>query len=715
MSKNFIFLGTENIPNTPSILVSGRLNHQELVALHQKLSHRKIIWICEESVVLPNATENYLAEQHAEAVSFSANDHDLERVGHRLLEDLEEDGIAIFIPGKANALQGTASHIETNTLNALFSLNIPVTPLAVHNSEETSLKTSSNVAGSYLTFMPTLSASEVNVAKWQQSNLQGISEAFNQRPFLEESLAYNLLKGLKINADVKIVDGTNDQERKYGTVLGIALAFAKYLKEQTKKKRIAIILPPGTGGLIANLAVFFAGKIPVNINFTASHAAIKSSIKQADIDKFITADPFVRKMGDFPWPPVRDLIHVERVLPTMKKSIKRWVIVSKLLPVNIIAKFAKISKLGGDNEAVLLFTSGSSGDPKGVPLTHRNLLANVCQFSSRLGLSKKDPSLLGCLPLFHSFGCTATLLFPIIQGIKIVSYPSPLDTKRLADLIEKNKVNFLISTPTFLRGYMRRVKPEQLASVNLVVTGAEKLPNSLAESFSKKFGIMPLEGYGLTETSPATNLNIINRPTDTPEPDILADKSGSVGQFLPGVAVKITNAVTDQSCDIDQQGIIWLKGANIFPGYLNNEEKTKEVIKDGWFNTGDVGRVDSEGFLHIEGRTSRFSKIGGEMVPHETLEATIIEVLGLDEETERKVAVVGIPDEKKGEAIVLLSCITDPQTTSQACIDLRYKLLDVSIPSLWCPKEILCVEEIPILASGKLDIKGCQKLVADLL
>jgi len=411
-------------------------------------------------------------------------------------------------------------------------------------------------------------------------------------------------------------------------------------------------------------------------------------------------------MGDFPWPPVRDLIHVERILPTMKKSIKRWVIASKLLPVDLLAKFAKVSKQGGDNEALLLFTSGSSGEPKGVPLTHRNLLANVCQFGSRLGLSDSNASLLGCLPLFHSFGCTATLLFPIIEGIKIVSYPSPLDTKRLAELIEKNKVNFLISTPTFLRGYMRRVKPEQLASVNLVVTGAEKLPNSLADSFSKKFGITPLEGYGLTETSPATNLNIINRPTDTPEPDILADKSGSVGQFLPGVAVKITNAVTDDSCDIDQQGIIWLKGANIFPGYLNNEEKTNEVIKDGWFNTGDVGRVDDEGFLHIEGRTSRFSKIAGEMVPHETLEATVIEVLGLDEETERKVAIVGIPDEKKGEAIVLLSCVTDPQTTLQACIDLRYKLLDASIPSLWCPKEILVVNEIPILASGKLDIKG---------
>lgn len=712
MSKNFIFLGKENIPSTTTLIVPGRLNHLEMQALQQQLAGRKIIWLCEEKVVLSKDTEQYLAEQHTEAASFSTNDPGLDKVGAQLATDLGNNGVVIYLPGKVNALLGASCHIEAATLRALCSLKLPITPLAVHESSETRLKTTSSAEGSYLIFMPEISAAKVNPSKWHQANLLGISEAFSQRPFLQESLGYNLLKGLKINSKMKIIDGTNDQIRNYGVILGIALSFAKYLREHTQKQRIAIILPPGIGGLVANLAVIFAGKIPVNINFTASHDAIKSCISQADVDKFITADPFVRKVSDFPWPPVRDLIHVERILPSLKKSIKRWVIVSKIFPIDMVARFAKISKLGGNNEAVLLFTSGSSGAPKGVPLTHRNLLANVCQFSTRLGLKSENSSLLGCLPLFHSFGCTATLWFPIIQGINIVSYPSPLETKRLAELIETYKINFLLSTPTFLRGYMRRVKPEQLASVKLVVTGAEKLPLSLAESFHQKFGIFPLEGYGLTETSPATNFNIINPPTETPEPDLSSSKTGSVGQFLSGIAVKITDATTDKDCDIDQSGIIWLKGANIFPGYLNNPEKTKEVFKDDWFKTGDVGKVDEDGFLIIEGRISRFSKIAGEMVPHETLEAAIIEVLGLDDETERKIAVLGVPDETKGEAIIMLSCITDPNTVSQACIDLRYKLLDAKIPSLWCPKDIIPVSEIPILASGKLDIKGCEDLVS---
>lgn len=713
MSQNFIFLETENLPQSATLIVPGRLSHQEMLGLEQHLSGRNLIWLCEENVVLPDETENYLAEHSAEAVSFSAADTGLEKLGEQLKKDLGNNGVAIFLPGKVNALLGSATHIEAKTLSALCALKLPITPLAVHDPTQTCLKTTTELPGSYLVFEPELAADIVNPAKWQQANLLGASKAFSQRPFLQESLGYNLLKGLKMNAKVKIIDGTNDQERNYGVILGIALAFAKHLKEQTQKKRVAIILPPGIGGLVANLAVIFAGKTPVNINFTGSHEAIKSCMAQADVDKYITADPFVRKVSDFPWPPVRDLIHVERILPTLKKSIKRWVIVTKIFPTDMIASFAKIQKSGGDEEAVLLFTSGSSGAPKGVPLTHRNLLANVCQFSTRLGLLPEGSSLLGCLPLFHSFGCTATLWFPIIQGISIVSYPTPLDTKRLAELIEKNKVTFLLSTPTFLRGYMRRVKPEQLASVKLVVTGAEKLPTSLADSFNKKFNIYPQEGYGLTETSPATNVNIVNAPTDTPEPDLSSARTGSVGQFLPGIAVKMTDAATDKECDIDQSGIIWLKGSNIFPGYLNNQEKSDEVFEDDWFKTGDVGRVDEDGFLHIEGRISRFSKIAGEMVPHETLEGSIIEVLGLDEETERKVAVVGVPDEKKGEAILLLSCITDPDTASQACIDLRYKLLDAGIPSLWCPRDILSVSEIPILASGKLDIKGCEDLVSE--
>lgn len=710
MSKDIQILDRENIPSSNALIIPGRLTHAEVISLENCFPDRKIIWLCEEKVVLDPLTEQHLSNSSAEAIAFSNSDTNLEEIGQQLLADLGSNGVAIFLPGQANAVKGAYSHIAADTLNSLCKLKLPVTPLAVSAASETRLSTISRESSSTFVFQPTIAAEAINPAKWHQSVMLGNSVAYDTRPFLKESLGYNLLKGLKMHSDIKIFDGTNDQEKTYGVILGIALALAKHIKEQTKKDRVAIILPPGTGGFIANLAVIFAGKTPVNINFTASDQAIKSSIKQADVDRYITADPFVRKVSDFPWPPLRDLIHIERILPKLKKSIKRWVIVSKIFSAKTIAKFAKINLQGGDKEAILLFTSGSSGNPKGVPLTHKNVLSNVCQFASRLDL-QENSSILGCLPLFHSFGCTGTFLFPIIEGINLITYPNPLETKRLAELIENQKVEVMLSTPTFLRGFMRRIDPQQMKSIKVVVTGAEKLPKKLSEAFYKKFDLLPQEGYGLTETSPATNFNVLIPKTDTPEPDLETSRLGTVGKFLPGIAIKVVNPASDEEIDIDQSGLILLKGPNIFPGYLNNTEKTDEVFDDGWFKTGDVGRIDHDGFLHIEGRISRFSKIAGEMVPHETLEAAIITALDLDNETERKVAIVGVPDEKKGEATILLSSVTDETTAHQAVIDLRYKLLDVGIPSLWCPKEIRVVDDIPILASGKLDIKGCENLI----
>jgi acyl-[acyl-carrier-protein]-phospholipid O-acyltransferase/long-chain-fatty-acid--[acyl-carrier-protein] ligase len=519
-----------------------------------------------------------------------------------------------------------------------------------------------------------------------------------------------LLEGLRKNGSKnRIFDGADDSELSYHKVLAAALALSKFIKEETDQSRVAIVLPPGKAGLIANLAVLFAGKTPVNLNFTAGPEAIRSCIRQAGVDRFITADPFVRKISTFPWPPNRDLIFIERVLPSLKRKIVTWAVLSRILPASAIGALFKLNQRRGNDEATLLFTSGSSGEPKGVVLSHRNVLANVLQFSSRLDLTAGS-AILGCLPLFHSFGCTVTLWFPVIEGVNLVTYPSPLETKRLAELIALHQINVFLSTPTFLRGYMKRIDSAQLSSLKLVVTGAEKLPQSLADAFEEKFSLRPQEGYGLTETSPATNVNL---PDPVPENDafvIPSSRNGSVGQLLPGLAIRITDPVTDEPIPIDRQGMIWFKGPNVFPGYLGNPKKSADVLKDGWFRTGDVGRVDADGFLYIEGRISRFSKIAGEMVPHETVEAAVNKVLGLDNETERRIAVVGIPDEQKGEAILLLSTIAGP-ALEQECIDLRYKLLDEGLSSLWCPKHIVPVPEIPVLASGKLDIKACEALV----
>lgn len=700
----------ERLPTTGCLVMPGRIDFDFVAPLEKLFAGRKVAWLIEENSTHEPALRNYL-EKSGSGAMFDAGDAAPAAAGAQLSAYLADGGVLIFVPSRTNARLGTACHIPASHLQTLCAFGLPILPIAVDRPQESclSVERKANLPSAVISIGKLISSKNSSVANYQQYLLEANEEAYSLRTLLDGSLPIVLLEGLKkYGSKRRVIDGSDDTELGFDKILAASIALAKFISAETDKLRVAIVLPPGKAGLIANLAVLFAGKIPVNLNFTAGHEAIRSCIRQADVDRFITADPFVRKVSSFPWPPNRDLILIERVLPALKKKIIIWAIIAKILPAGFLGFLLGLHRRRGDDEAILLFTSGSSGQPKGVALSHRNVLANSCQFGSRLNLASNS-SILGCLPLFHSFGCTVTLWFPIIDGVNLVTYPSPLETKRLAELIALHQVDVFLSTPTFLRGFMKRTDPAQFSSLKLVVTGAEKLPPSLAKAFEEKFGILPQEGYGLTETSPATNVNLPDLVLNNTLPTLPSSRSGTVGQMLPGLAIKITDPVTDKDIPIDSQGIIWLKGANVFSGYLDDPVKSAEVLSDGWFRTGDVGRVDDAGFLYIEGRISRFSKIAGEMVPHETVEAAINKVLGLDTESERRIAVVGVPDEQKGEAILLLSSVSG-SSLIQECIDLRYKLMDEGLSSLWCPKRIIAVNEIPVLASGKLDIKSCEAL-----
>jgi acyl-[acyl-carrier-protein]-phospholipid O-acyltransferase/long-chain-fatty-acid--[acyl-carrier-protein] ligase len=710
-SSHVQILNAERLPKDGVLVVPGQLEIEELHALEKLFEGRKISWLVEESARLPENVQARIESHGGDGFSFSAADAALPAAGEQLRPALAGGGVLIHVPGKVRTHPGTNPLIQGRVLKALCQLGLPTLPVAVHRPRETrlSFESPASLPAAILGIARPIPAADLGAATLRQRLLEGFEEAFSSRSFLGGHLGRALIHGLKTHRKRCLFDGADDSELPYPRLLAAAIVLSKLIREATDKPRIGVILPPGKAGMLANVAAVFAGKTPVNINFTAGHDAVQSAIRQADLDRFITADPFVRKLASFPWPPTRDLILIERELPALMKKIAFWSVFSRFLSVSALASMLGIPKEGGDKEAVLLFTSGSSGNPKGVVLTHRNILGNICQFGRRLAMPE-GARILGSLPLFHSFGSTVTLWYPILENYDLVTYPNPIEARRLGELIAQHQIYLMLSTPTFLRGFMRRVDPDQLASLALAVTGAEKLPAPLAEKFEERFGIAPLEGYGLTETTPVTNFNLPDTH-DAELPVIPSYRPGSVGHLMPGIAVRVTDPSDDDtSIPIDQQGVIWLRGANIFPGYLDNEKMTAEVLRDGWFRTGDIGRVDDEGFLYIEGRTSRFSKIGGEMVPHETVEAAVTRVLGLDSETERKVAIVGIPDEKKGEALALLSNLPC-QSLEQFCIDLRYRLLDTGIPSLWTPKTIIPVNEIPLLASGKLDIKACQTAV----
>ncbi len=545
-------------------------------------------------------------------------------------------------------------------------------------------------------------AAEASVERIRERLLDLGEFCYQQRPFLRGHLARACVRGLRRNQfHTAIIDGMDDSTLSRGMVLAVGITLAGWLRKEVPDRRVAVVLPPGKGAVLANLGVLLAGKIPVNLNFTAGRAALETAITRGDLNEAITAKAVQSRLGDFPWP--REVHYLEKILPPLKKKILLWRLFSGLAPAWLLSSLLRLPREGDRDEAVLLFTSGSSGEPKGVVLSHRNILGNVSQFGAMLNLTHRD-AILASLPFFHSFGCTVTLWYPLIEGTRLVSYPSPLDAVKNAELIAKHRVTMLLATPTFLRAYLRKATREQLVSLNLVVTGAEKLPKDVANAFAEKFGHTVMEGYGLTETSPVASVNLPpppSRPGMSVQPSA---RFGSVGRIAPGMAARIRDPETGESLGLHATGMLWLRGPNIFEGYLHDREKTAEVIQDGWFKTGDLGRFDEDGFLFIEGRLSRFSKIAGEMVPHETIESKINTLLAESGNSERLAAVVGVPDESKGEALVLLT------TTDIDAATLRSKLQEAGFTNLFIPKIIFKIPAIPLLGSGKLDVKSCRDI-----
>jgi acyl-[acyl-carrier-protein]-phospholipid O-acyltransferase/long-chain-fatty-acid--[acyl-carrier-protein] ligase len=547
-----------------------------------------------------------------------------------------------------------------------------------------------------------LAADKANIATIREELLKLGEVCFSRRSLLDSHLAAAAVRGLKRRPFATVVvDGIDHSKLSSAKLLGAAIALSRYLRHKfPDEKRIAIVLPASKGSVVANLAVALANKVPVGLNFTSGRAAIEAACRRADLRVSITAGAFMPRLADFPW--TEHALKLDEIMPPLKRRILLWWMFSIVAPARLLLHWLNIPKQGGHAEAVLLFTSGSSGEPKGVILSHRNMLGNVTQFNVLLDATKDD-GILASLPFFHSFGSTVTLWYPLVESVRIATTPNPLESAKNAALIERYKLTLLLAAPTFLRGYLRKADPGQFDSLRLIITGAEKLPLDLAEAFEKKFGKHVFEGYGLTETAPVVSVNL---PDPTPEkpgdPVQPSSRVGSVGKMAPGIAAEIRNPETDEKLSLHDTGMLWLRGPNIFEGYLNDPERTAEVLHDGWFKTGDIGRFDEDGFLYIEGRLSRFSKIGGEMVPHEALEQKILGVLGLDGQSERLIAIIGITDGTKGEAIVLLSAI------DVDLAQLREKLRETGVPNLWIPKKVCRVESIPVLASGKLDLTRCK-------
>jgi acyl-[acyl-carrier-protein]-phospholipid O-acyltransferase/long-chain-fatty-acid--[acyl-carrier-protein] ligase len=490
----------------------------------------------------------------------------------------------------------------------------------------------------------------------------------------------------------------------FGAALTRTIFLARRLRSVwAGQEMVGILMPPSVGGALVNYAALLMGKVPVNLNYTANDEVLASCARQCNLQTVVTSKAFLDKIK-VTVPRKTILIEELAEKPGVGKKLVA-LLMTWTLPVGLLERALGREKKGTlDDLATIIFSSGSTGEPKGVMLTQYNIVSNAEQMGQTFAFSGHD-RLLGILPFFHSFGFTGTLVVPAVLGVGMAYHVSPLDAKAIGALVKQYRVTFLLATPTFLQLYLRSCEPEDFGSLQYVVTAAEKLPERVAQAFEDKFGIRPLEGYGATECSPAVAVNTHDfRAAGFRQ---VGAKRGKIGHPLPGVSVKIVDTDTFQPLPVGQPGLLLVRGPNVMKGYLGKPEKTAEVIRDGWYVTGDIAAIDEDGFLQITDRLSRFSKIGGEMVPHIKVEEKLHELAGITEQT---FAVTGVPDEKKGERLVVLHTLPDDKLKP-----VTEKLAASDLPNLWKPRpdQFFHIDALPHLGTGKLDLRKVREVATE--
>ena len=486
-----------------------------------------------------------------------------------------------------------------------------------------------------------------------------------------------------------------------------AILISRWLRPRIgQQANVGIWLPSSVGGALANIALSLLRRTSVDLNYTSGIDAIRSAIAQTKLDVIITSKRFLARMPLDAGPNVQ-IIHLEDAAGGITKWQRiRTLLTVLLLPGWIIDRWVLgLGKHSLQDIATIIFSSGSTGEPKGVMLTHRNISANSESIVAMIDVTRAD-RVLGVLPFFHSFGYTVTLWVPLAIGASTVYHADPRQAKEVGELCRTFRCTVLLSTATFLRFYLRRCEAGDFHTMRLIVCGAEKLPPGLAKEFEAKFGVLPLEGYGCTELSPGAAFNV-------PDQEIagthqVGNKLGTVGHPVPGLAFRIIDPETGEKQPPGGEGLIWAKGANVMLGYLGKPEQTAKVVVDGWYNTGDMGKIDDDGFLTLTGRLSRFAKIGGEMVPLEKIEEDLHAVLGT---ADRVLAVASVPDEKKGERLIVLHLPTMAMTVDT----LTTGLSERGLPNLWVPsdRDFHVVDEMPVLGTGKLDLRRVKELAME--
>ena len=526
------------------------------------------------------------------------------------------------------------------------------------------------------------------------------SRALDHRRVSEDLLHLRFIKTARKRLFTACMSDSTGKKLSWAKTLAASFALSGWIDDNCESKTVAIMLPASVGGALANVACLMAGKTSVNLNFTAGTEATSKALDKCNADRIITSRGFLAKTG---LPEDPRMVFLEDLMKGI--SGLKWLsylTASILLPAKLLAPLFCRAKLDPDALATIIFTSGSTGKPKGVMLSHHNIVSNIEGFQQVFQVSGRD-TIIGSLPFFHAFGYTATIWFPLISGFSAAYHPNPLDPRGVGELARAKKGTILIGTPAFYNACIRKCQSSDFGHVRYAIAGAEKLREQTAKEFKAIFHKDLLEGYGCTEMSPVISVNV----HDVEDGSVRQQgrKPGTVGHPIPGVSIKVVHPETGEDVPPGEGGMLLVKGPGLMLGYYKDSNATSKVMRDGWYVTGDIASVNEDGFITIHDRVSRFSKIGGEMVPHMRIEEALSAALGCD------CAVTSIEDAARGER--LYAFYTREDLTANDAWSL---LASTGLPRLWLPKRdnIILVAELPVGPAGKLDLKKIKAMALEL-
>jgi acyl-[acyl-carrier-protein]-phospholipid O-acyltransferase/long-chain-fatty-acid--[acyl-carrier-protein] ligase len=505
--------------------------------------------------------------------------------------------------------------------------------------------------------------------------------------YYDSMLQHRFIDSALRNPDkIAFVDRSLGRNVSYSQALLASLILARRFKK-LERGRIGVMLPTSSAGGLAVIAALMADRTPVMLNYsTGAEKNCLYAQEQCDFRVIVTAKALLEKTGCKQMP---NMVFIEDILGALGTFEKTLAFVKSKLPVSLLKRAT--GKSNPDSPAVILFTSGSEKEPKVVQLTQHNILSNIDSFSQMMDIYEMD-NLLAVLPYFHVFGLTINLWTPLCLGMTSITYANPLEFKTIAKIIREDKPQLLVGTPLFLEGYVKQSEPGDFASIKLAVSGADRCPDHLRALYKEKHDIEIIEGYGTTETSPVISAN----PRG-------ANKPGSIGTPIPGTKIRIENLDSGEDCPAGETGKILVKGDGVMQGYLNDLEESSLRLKSGWYDTGDLGYLDEDGYLWHKGRLKRFVKIGGEMVSLVMVEETMNDLTPIEIEC----CAVELPDAKRGSKIV---GVTNTEIDKQ---DLN-KRLSKTLPNLALPKKYVHVPEFPRMGSGKTDFRTLTEIVREM-